>query len=267
MSEAEAVRRAGTPATADTLLRDLRALGVGPGMTLLVHSSLSALGWVCGGALAVIDALTRAVRPKGTLVMPAFSPDNSDPAFWTNPPVPEEWWGTIRDAMPAFDPEATPTRWIGAIPETFRKLPGVRRSAHPSASFAARGPHAGRIVARHALDFCLGERSPLARLYDLHAHVLLLGVGHKVNTSLHLAEYRARYVGKREIDQGAAVMRRGVRRWAAYRDLNLHSEDFPAIGKAFHPRELNGRVACAEARLFPQREIVDFGVGWMEANR
>lgn len=267
MTEAEAVRRAETPATAESVAKDLRALGVEPGMTLLVHASLSALGWVCGGAIAVIDALTRAVRPRGTIVMPAFSPDVSDPAFWTNPPVPEAWWPTIRDTMPAFDPDATPTRWVGAIPETFRKLPGVRRSAHPCASFAARGAHARRIVAAHALDYSLGERSPLARLYDLRAHVLLLGVGHARNTSLHLSEYRARYLGKREIEQGAAVLRRGARAWVHYKDLNLHAEDFPAIGKAFHGRERHGRVACAEARLFPQREVVDFGVEWMEANR
>ncbi len=267
MSEADAVRRAGEPATAESLARDLRALGIAPGMTLLVHASRSALGWVCGGALTVIEALTRAVRPKGTIVMPAFTPDYSEPSFWTNPPVPEAWWPTIRDTMPAFDPAATPTRWIGAIPECFRKLPGVRRSAHPSASFAARGPRARTIVAGHALDFCLGEKSPVARCYDLRAHVLLLGVGHKNNSSLHLAEYRARYVGKRQIEQGAPVLRRGVRVWAAFKDLDLRADDFVAIGKEFRPRERHGRVGCAEARLLPQREIVDFGVEWMERNR
>ena len=267
MSEAEAVKRAETPATAESLERDLRALGVAPGMTLLVHTSLSALGWVCGGAPAVIDALSRAVRPKGTIVMPAFSPDISEPSFWTNPPVPEAWWQTIRDTMPAFDPEATPTRWVGAVPECFRKLPGVRRSAHPCASFAARGPNARRIVARHGLDFCLGEKSPVARCYELDAHVLLLGAGHRSNSSLHLAEYRARYGGKREIEQGAAILRRGVRVWAAYKELDLHVNDFPAIGTAFRPRERVGHVGCAEASLFRQREIVDFAVDWMERNR
>ncbi len=267
MSEAEAVRSAKEPATAETLSRDLRALGVAPGMTLLVHSSLSALGWVCGGALTVIEALTRAVRPKGTIVMPSFSPDCSEPSYWTNPPVPEAWWQTIRDTMPAFDPRVTPTRWVGAIPECFRKLPGVRRSAHPCASFAARGPHARRIVSRHALDSCLGEKSPVGRLYDLDAHVLLLGVGHRSNSSLHLAEYRARHQGKREVEQGAAVLRRGVRVWAVYKDLDLRAEDFVAIGKAFRPHEHPGRVGCAEAHLVRQREIVDFAVRWIEENR
>jgi aminoglycoside 3-N-acetyltransferase len=267
VSEADAVRRAEAPATAESLAKDLAAIGVEPGMTLLVHASLSALGWVSGGVLTVIEALARAVRPNGTIVMPAFSPDYSEPSFWTNPPVPEAWWQTIRDTMPPFDPDATPTRWIGAIPECFRKLRGVQRSAHPSASFAARGPDARRIVAGHRLDFCLGETSPVARCYDLRAHVLLLGVGHKNNSSLHLAEYRARYVGKREIEQGAPVLRRGVRVWASYKDLDLRADDFVAIGKAYGGRERHGRVGCAEARLLPQREVVDFGVDWMERNR
>jgi aminoglycoside 3-N-acetyltransferase len=259
MSEADAVRRAPVPATVESLARDLAAAGVAPGMTLLVHSSLSALGWVSGGAVAVIEALTRALGPEGTLVMPAFSPHCSEPAYWTNPPVPEEWWGTIRASMPAFDPAVTPTRWIGQIPECFRKLEGVLRSAHPHASFAARGRLAPRIVAEHPLDFGLGPRSPLGVLYRTGAHVLLLGVGHARNTSLHLAEHLLG--GVREIEQGAPL----PRGWTTFRDLYLRADDFEAIGAAFGAPVL--RVACAEARLFPLRGIVDFAVERMRRHR
>jgi aminoglycoside 3-N-acetyltransferase len=259
MSEADAVRKAREPATAESLSRDLAAAGVAPGMTLLVHSSLSALGWVSGGPVAVIEALTRALGPTGTLVMPAFSAEYSEPSYWTDPPVPEDWWETIRSSMPPFDPRTTPTRGVGRIAECFRGLPGVLRSAHPKVSFTARGPLAPRVVGDHPLDFGLGPRSPLGILYEINAHVLLLGVGHARNTSLHLAEHKCGH--EREIEDGAPL----PQGWTTYRDLDLRMDDFERIGEAFGAPV--GRVACAETRLFRQRELVDFAAAWMEANR
>src|SRR6478736_6476447 len=197
MSEESVIQAApASPVTIPSLLADFAALGVGPGMTLLLHSSLSVLGWVCGGPVAVILALEELLGPDGTLVMPTHSGGLSNPANWQHPQVPESWWQIIRDTMPAYDPDLTPTRQMGAISETFRKQPGVRRSAHPQDSFAAWGRHADVVAAGHALEFGLGEGSPLARVYDLDGQVLLLGVGHGNNTSLHLAEYRAEFPTK-----------------------------------------------------------------------
>ncbi|HOV64393.1 MAG TPA: AAC(3) family N-acetyltransferase, partial [Spirochaetia bacterium] len=96
MKEADAVRRStGGPVTRFSLERDLITLGVERGMTLLVHSSLSSLGWVCGGPVAVIYALEEVVRPYGNIVMPTHSGDLSDPSGWRHPPVPESWWHII----------------------------------------------------------------------------------------------------------------------------------------------------------------------------
>ncbi len=268
--EARAIARASRPATVATLTADLRALGVRPGMVLLVHASLSALGYVVSGAHSVILALEAAVGEAGTLVMPAHSSDLSDPAFWQHPPVPAEWWDDIRAGMPAFDPDLTVTRQMGVIAETFRKQAGARRSWHPRDSFAARGPQAEFITAGHTLAFGLGEGSPLARVYDLDGWVLLLGVGHGNNTSLHLAEARAEWPAKRVYREGSPVLVDGQRQWVTYEDWDAGAEDFERLGADF-ARETGlegaGRVALAEARLMSQRAVVDYAARWLAQNR
>jgi aminoglycoside 3-N-acetyltransferase len=270
MNESELIKNTDFPATTDSLRRDLGAAGVTAGMTLLVHSSLSSLGWVCGGAVAVILALEAVLGENGTLVMPTHG-GGSDPATWRNPPVPESWWETIRATMPAFDPELTPTGNMGIIPETFRKQAGTVRSDHPQVSFAARGKNAKAIIDGHELAFSLGESSPLARIYQLAGWVLLLGVGHDKNTSLHLAEYRARFPGKRTEQCRAPMLVEGKRAWVEFEDLNLdETTDFPQIGEAFEQEAGLARIAkigLATARLMPQQPLVDYAVAWMEKNR
>jgi len=259
------------PVTKSSMVEELQALGVQEGMTLLVHSSLSSIGWVCGGAAAVVQALLECVGDKGTIMVPAHSNVLSDPATWGNPPVPESWWPIIRNEMPAFDPNITPTYYMGAVVDCFRTVPGVIRSSHPQYSFAALGPNAEKLVHNHSLDHGLGEESPLARLYELGGYVLLLGVGHGRNTSLHLSEYRADYANKEKIELGSPIMQDGVRKWVNYRDISLDSDDFEQIGELFRVErpELvrEGRVGIAQALLMPQRELVEFGAGWMTRHR
>ena len=267
MSEADRVRsQVGPPPATLSLAADLRALGVRPGATMIVHSSLSSLGWVIGDAPAVIAALTMALGPDGTLVMPTHSGGLSDPAGWVAPPVPVEWHDRIRAEMPAYDPAITPTRIMGAIPESFRSHPGVRRSGHPRQSFAARGLQAALVTDDHSYDCAMGERSPLARLYDLDADVLLLGVGHDRNTSLHLAEYRANWPSKRSTSFGSPVTIDGARRWLKVDDLDFDDSDFVRLGDDLEHDTgavLIGEVGAATARLMRQRALVDYAVGWM----
>ncbi len=272
MPEGQVVQKTKTLATVESLQTDLKALGVKKGMVLLVHSSLSAIGWVSGGAVAVIIALQEALGDTGTLLMPTHSTDLSDPSQWENPPVPESWWQTIRDTMPAYDPDLTPTRSMGKIAETFRKQKGVLRSTHPQRSFCASGPQASYIIDNHSLAYGMGENSPLARIYGLGGYVLLLGVGHSNNTSIHLSEYRADFPTKRVIQEGAPISQTGSRTWAIFEDVDVDPSDFDRIGADFLCSDdgklvQRGKVGIADCQLMPQRTIVDFAVNWLEKNR
>ncbi len=267
MSELNAIQNIPAPRTRETLAADLRTLGMQSGMTVIVHSSLSSLGWVNGGSVAVVQALVDVITADGTLIMPAHSGDLSDPSYWQHPPVPESWWAIIRETMPAFDPRFTPTRGMGRIAETFRTWPEALRSSHPQDSFAAWGRHAQFITADHALEEGLGERSPLARVYDLDGHVLLLGVPYANNTSFHLGEYRA--PGGKPIMQGAPVMENGQRVWKAFTTLDVNSDCFDELGIEFekaHPIKV-GLVGSAATRLFSQRAAVDFAQRWITEKR
>ena len=271
MAEIDAIERSTAgPVTLAGLIEDLEGIGVKSGMTLLVHSSLSTMGWVCGGPVAVVSALETVLGTDGTLVMPTHSGGLSDPAEWENPPVRQSWWETIKETMPPFDADLTPTRGMGAIPECFRKQTGVIRSCHPAFSFAAWGARAKYIVNGHSLANGLGEQSPLARIYELCGSVLLIGVGYDTNTSLHLAEYRATYPSKAYKKCGAPITQNGGRIWATFEDLDLKNDDFLEIGKAYEESEgevSKRRVGYSESTLIPQRELVDFAVKWMGNHR
>ena len=250
------------PATRQTLAADLRLLGITQGITVLVHTSLSSLGWVNGGAVALIQALMDAVGETGTLAMPAHSGNLSEPSYWCNPPVPMDWQQTIRDTMPAYEPVITPTSSIGVVPELFRKFPGVLRSGHPAVSFCAWGRQAALVTGSHTLEYSLGEGSPLARLYEIDCKVLQLGTDFGHNTSLHLAEYRTGI--RNTIMQGAPMLRDGHRIWQEYRDLDIDNEEFDQIGQEFEASYgvTRGVVAMADCLLMSQRQLVDFACQW-----
>ena len=187
----------GPPKTESSLRRDLVTIGVTREMTLLVHSSLSSIGWVVGGPPTVVRALLHVVGERSTVVMPAATPHCTDPATWSSPRVPEAWLAKVREHLPIFDPRTTPSA-RGAICETFRKWPNTLRSNHPVESVCARGVAASTIVSEHPLAFSEGRGGPFEKLYDLDCWVLLVGVGFNRCTALHFAESLRN--GPRELD-------------------------------------------------------------------
>src|SRR5687768_3889522 len=104
--------------TQASLASDLQHLGVRGGQLLMVHSSLNSVGYVLGGAQAVVRALIGVLGPDGTLAMPAFSPQVSDPTTWHDRPFEDDQLALAQNHVPVFDPAVTPTS-MGAIPEIF----------------------------------------------------------------------------------------------------------------------------------------------------
>lgn len=260
----------GLPHTVTSLSADLRALGVLSGDVLLLHASLSSVGFVAGGPQAIVHAFLDVLGPTGTLVVPTHTPENTDPATWRNPPVDESWWPVIRDQSPGFDQALTPaSRWMGVLAETVRTWPGAVRSVHPQVSFAAIGAYADHVTADHRLDDALGENSPLGAIYRLDGKVLLLGVGHDASTSLHFAEWRQQHPPKHRT--GSAVRQAdGHGRWVTWTDVAEDESDFETIGADFEAagnRASIGPVGSATARLLPQRALVDFATRWMADHR
>lgn len=170
--------------TKDDILAGLRTLGLRGGEVVLVHSSLSRFGRVEGGAEAVVAAVREAVGPDGTAVFTAITIT----APFTEGHLRAAMRGEVERGLPPFDVRTTPT-WAGRIPETFRTQPGVQRSWHPTHSVAAAGPKAAWLLADHHRRPSCGLDSPYERLTRLtEGRVLLLGVSHESNTTMHTFE-------------------------------------------------------------------------------
>lgn len=250
--------------TREALAADLARLGVRAGSTLLLHSSLRAVGWLSEGPATLVRALLDVLGRDGTLVVPAQTTSNRDPSTWS-PPSPPSRWDDERDGIAGFDPSVTPSEGVGVVAETVRTWSGACRSAHPQTSFAAVGARARHLMDGHAVDCHLGERSPLARIEQDGGDVLLLGVGYARTTAFHLAEYRQPSPPTRSY--GCAVATPTGRQWITYSDLVLDDGDFSDLGSAFEEGCADvraGRVGGADSRLFPLRSAVAFAEVWMK---
>lgn len=253
----------------DDIIRALKKVGVCLGQTVMVHTSLSSLGFVCSGAQVIIEALLECVGEEGTIMMPTQSWKNLDPEAGVHWEEPEQWWQIIRDNWPAYDKEITPTNTMGAVAEMFRGWPGTLRSAHPARSVSAYGKYAQYLTQNHDLSNIFGDGSPIGKLYELDGYVLLIGVGYDKNTSLHLADVRAEYPGKHLSTEHSAIMVNGKREWVAYDTLYVDGEDFEQIGTAFELERKVSKEPLGNGNIcfMRQRDVVDFAVEWIQKNR
>lgn len=154
------------------MLEDLKKLGIKENDTLLMHSSLSKLGHIEGGADTVIDTLIACLK-EGTLLMPCHS------------------YGTVTLENPVFSIKDTPA-CVGIIPETFRKRAGVIRSMHPTHSVCGFGKKAKELLSEHInTNTPVGSLSPYALLPKVNGKILMLGCGLRPDTSFHGIEEAA----------------------------------------------------------------------------
>lgn len=268
MSELDVIQKTVNPNTVESLCNDLQKLGVDFSDILIVHSSMSSIGWVCGEQHAVNMALLKSVGTQGTIIMPSHTGDNSNPEKWESPPVPKEWFEKIREAMPAFDKNISSTRGMGKIAECFRTYPNTLRSNHPQVSFCANGKYAEQITKNHMLTPSFGIDTPLGELYSLNAKILLLGVSYLNCTAFHLSECLS---GKlKKVKQGASIKENGQRIWKWFEDYDYDSDDFIKIGEAFEKSSdivTDGKVGNADCKLFNIKAAVDFAKKWIIENR
>jgi aminoglycoside 3-N-acetyltransferase len=263
------------PLTRRQLIECAKALGTPPESAVMLHCSLSSMGYVVGGADAVVAGLLDTVGPNGTLMaLAGWDHDSYDLHEW-----PEALRSAYLSDPPGFEPFVSESaRDVGRLPERIRTWPGAATSIHPEARFVAVGRRAEWITKDQPLHHPYGPESPLAKLVKAEGWVLLLGAPLNTITLLHHAEELARVPNKKIVRYSAPVATRGGIEWLEIEDIDTSKGAFPyeqvvgerdafdVIGEAAIADGIGerGRVGEAASYLFPARELVAFAVRWME---
>lgn len=253
------------------LARQLMALGLAPGDTVMAHAALRKVGKILGGPDSLIGAIRDAVGSDGTLM--AYTDWNGgDDDIWDNDGrVPDE----LKPEITPFDPLASrSTRYNGSFVELVRTTPGALRSISPGASCAAIGAKGEWLTADHPIQYGYGPGSPFAKLVEANGKVLMLGNPLDTMTLLHHAEHLADIPGKRVIRREEPFLDNGEKCWRWIEEFDTSNppvdglaedyfativEDFLATG-----RGTRGPVGNAPTVLVPAPEIVAFAVDWLE---
>lgn len=256
MKEIDVIRKTKNPLDKTMMIKAFQSMGIQKSDTIIVHSSLSKIGFVIGGAQAVVESLLETVS-EGTLVMPSHSGDLSDPKDWENPPVPSEWFEQLYEHMPAFSEDLTPTRSMGKIADCFLRKSGRYRSNHPQVSFTAYGKDAKIITEGHALTPGLGMDSPLGKLYNLTSKIVLIGVSFDHCTAFHLSEAMTNLMPF--TTTGSPIYRDGKREWVRYNEIEYDDSDFLLYGNTLLEEGIGQKYSfgLTDVTILPFKESVD----------
>lgn len=224
--------------TIEDVKRVLKNIGIQNGDVLEVHASMKSIGFLLGGANTLLDAILETIGFEGTLVMSAHSTDNSEPAYFQNPPVDISLYQTIRENIPGFKGKFDDLNGMGQLAIALQKRPSVYFSNHPQVSMMAHGKHAKWITQSHPLNDMFGLKSPLAKMVELKTKVLLIGVEYDSCTGMHLGEYLSQ---KRPvIIQGSRMVVGSKEEWVKFYSYDFDSIDFVKVGRNM---ELDNRVS------------------------
>ena len=233
--------------TRDQIAAALRALGLPAGAIVFMHSSMSSIGYVEDGADTIVDAFMDILSPEGTLVVPTFT------------------FAHGNDDNRVFDSARDPSE-MGRLTEVTRTRPGARRSCHLLHSVAALGAHAEEITASHGPSAWAAD-GPFWKLYELDAHILLLGVPYLRCTFFHVVEQLVQVPYRRWREVEARVQDRD----GSQRPLltltyspkpGFAGNDFNKLGALLEERGLVqvGTVGNAVARVFRARDAFEVGL-------
>jgi aminoglycoside 3-N-acetyltransferase len=237
-----------TSVTRADIAADLTDLGLGRGDVVFFHSSLKSLGWVEGGAEAVIEAFLDTIGPDGLVIVPTLTATFAPGCIYPDLVV------------HAFDPKETPSR-VGAITDALWRRPEAFRSAHPTHSVAAIGRRAEELVQGHEHTSTFGQKSPYGRYVNWGAKILFLGVNLRCNTTLHAVED---WLDLPYMQPGKAMVKGcdGRPRAVTVTKSPMGDRDFyrrdSKVARLLEGAGLirRGKVAAAETVWLPAREMV-----------
>jgi len=155
--------------TKDDLKRFLLDIGCRNDDTVLVHSSVNHIGEVIGKVDSIVDAFMEYFS-EGLLVFPTLT------------------FSFVNIEHPIYNVKETPS-CVGAVPEIFRKRPGVVRSLHPTHSVAACGKNASQFIEGHEkFNTPCARQSPWGKIVDRQGKILFIGTGLSCNTVINAVE-------------------------------------------------------------------------------
>lgn len=249
-------------ATKEDILAQLANAGIQRGMLVLVDADCTALGYITGGVQTFIDALMGTLGYDGTIVMPAFTPSNLDPACHGSEKIMRENWDLVRDHAVPFDRKLSAPETKDPLIHQFLRNEGVLRSYHPIYSFAAWGKYAKIICDKHPLHFGLSKDSPLGKLSELNGYVLLAGCGYEACTMFQLARYNGNQLPIKILS--APIEQNTHRIWKDMLDLELDHTGFEVIGEVMEERKIvkNMYINAARCRFFSAREAVNIATAY-----